>query len=131
MSKINYEEAIDYFKKFHEGSWAGTTPLDFFLDGVEYAVELASKEQQEVSKKSHYFFTSTTGPQVVEHYYPTREEAENGAAAVEELYVFLNKILKCEVSEIIERPGSIEEAYSILPSGEKFTVSDVKKFYIQ
>lgn len=135
MTKFNTDLAQERLQSVGESNgWKFMAPWDYFYEGILYGMELANEKEQENIEGSalegtHYFYTATIGPTVVENYFPTKEEAEVGRAASEEVLSLFKGLFKCEVSEIIERQGKIEEAYSISPNGEKITLSDVQKLF--
>lgn len=140
MTKFNTDLANERLQKLGErDGWEFMSPWDYFYEGILYGMELANEKEQEsvegsalegsTSQGTHYFYTATIGPAVIENYFPTKEEAEESRVANEEILSLFKGLFKCEVSEIIERQGKIEEAYSILPNGEKLTLSDVQKLF--
>lgn len=155
MTKFNTDLANERLQKLGDrNEWKFMSPWDYFYEGILYGMELAKEKEQEnmedtTSESStsegsalegstsqgsalegtHYFYTTTVGHAVVGNYFPTKEEAEVGRAVNEEFLSLFKGLLNCEISEIIERQGKIEEAYSILPNGEKFTLSDVQKLF--
>lgn len=137
MTKFNTDLANEKLQKLGESNgWKFMSPWDYFYEGVLYGMELAKEKEQEDTLEGttlegkHYFYLTTIGPTVVGNYFPTKEEAEVSRATSEEILSVFKGLLKCEVSEIIERQGKIEEAFSILPSGEKINLSNLQEFFL-